>query len=313
MFELFTEITRGDSLGNVVDLEVEALVDYSERIFKPYEGGRLEEMVESVKAYGIITPIIVRKLNDSYEILSGHNRVKAARILGLERVPALIRLNLSDSEARFIVTESNIVQRGFMELSILERAACIAVRHEAMKHQGIRQSLTEAVDEDSTYRDSDGGKDTDEMLAESFDLSPRNVRRYVRIHSLSSGMKTLIDGEQVGMTAGELLSYLHRGDQEIVSGVALSHGVNISIADAEAIKVLADADGINVKNIEQLLVNMEDAQEITVKLSDTLIEKYFKGYSVEEIHRILELALERYFAKEGGVMAEDAKGAEAYV
>lgn len=133
----------------IVNINAEKLMPFRNHPFKLYEGERFNDMVESIKANGIITPVIVRSLDnehETYEILSGHNRVEAAKFAGLETVPAIIRNDINDDEALLIVTETNLIQRSFSDLSHSEKAAALAVHHEAVKSQGKRTDLINDIE-----------------------------------------------------------------------------------------------------------------------------------------------------------------------
>ena len=100
--------------NSALSLSISDLVPFANHPFKLYEGARLDDMVRSVKECGVIVPIIVRPLDDNeltYEILSGHNRVNAAKTAGLTEIPAVMMKGLTDEEAALIVTETNLVQR----------------------------------------------------------------------------------------------------------------------------------------------------------------------------------------------------------
>jgi len=90
-------------------LFIDELIPYEEHPFRLYEGERLADMVRSIKELGVIVPVIVRPLDEDYEILSGHNRVNAAKLAGLKKVPVIIKTGLTDDEAKLIVTETNLV------------------------------------------------------------------------------------------------------------------------------------------------------------------------------------------------------------
>ncbi len=127
-------------------LNIEQLVGFKNHPFKLYEGERLDEMVESIKQFGVIVPIVVRKKKLKYEILSGHNRVEACKVLGFKEIPAVVKEGLTEEEALLIVTETNTMQRSFGDLPHSERATVVAVRHEAMKKQGIRTDLLKEIE-----------------------------------------------------------------------------------------------------------------------------------------------------------------------
>ena len=122
-FDLNSFIGTPDVMKNAVhSIDIDKLIPYKNHCFKLYEGERLDDMVRSVQQYGIMVPIIVRNISDSdkYEILSGHNRVNAARVAGKKNVPTIIKENLPDEFAELYLIETNLLQRGFKELRISE-------------------------------------------------------------------------------------------------------------------------------------------------------------------------------------------------
>lgn len=135
---------------NYQEINIEQLVPFKDHPFALYEGQRFTDMVESICTNGIITPIIVRPIMDGkYEILSGHNRVNAAREAGLAAVPTVVK-EVDDGEAQFIVTETNLIQRSFADLKHSERAMVIAAHYEAMKKKsGYRSDLLEGIDDET--------------------------------------------------------------------------------------------------------------------------------------------------------------------
>ena len=133
--------------AGVTEIEISSLVPFANHPFKLYEGERLNDMVTSIKELGVILPVVVRlKDNNVYEILSGHNRVNAAKIAGLEKVPSIIKEGLSDEEANLIVTETNLLQRSFSDLSYSERAIALSMHHKAIKQQGKRNDLINEIE-----------------------------------------------------------------------------------------------------------------------------------------------------------------------
>jgi ParB family chromosome partitioning protein len=105
-------------------------------------------MVLSIKELGVLQPVIVRPLNEDeglYEILSGHNRVNAAKLAGLTEIPVIIKKGLSDEEAKLIVTETNLIQRSFSDLSHSERAIALKTHMSAITKQGKRNDLISEI------------------------------------------------------------------------------------------------------------------------------------------------------------------------
>lgn len=137
MFGLEDENNNIETEGKrATEVNLSQLVPFLNHPFKLYQGDRLDDMVQSIKEYGVITALIVRPKEDGkYEILSGHNRANAGKIVGLEKVPVVIKEDLTDEEAMLIVTETNLIQRSFSELTHSEKARILAERHKAIKEQ----------------------------------------------------------------------------------------------------------------------------------------------------------------------------------
>ena len=127
--------------GGVTMLDIGSIKPFHNHPFHLYEGDRLDDMVESIRDHGILNPVIVREIDDGYEMLSGHNRANAAKIAGLSEVPAIIKVGLSESEAYIYVIETNLIQRSFAELLPSEKAAVMAAHYDKVCCQGKRNDI----------------------------------------------------------------------------------------------------------------------------------------------------------------------------
>jgi len=141
-----TAFDLGAMLGGgqmqIREISCDSLQPYHNHKFTLYTGERLDDMVESIRENGVLSPIVVQSLqNGTYEILIGHNRWNAAKFAGRSTVPAIVKEGLSESEAEMYVIESNLMQRGFENLAISEQAAVIAQRHSEMFSQGKRSDI----------------------------------------------------------------------------------------------------------------------------------------------------------------------------
>ena len=210
--EAIKHLTQGinNPGDNINMLMIDLLIPYSNHPFKLYEGERFSDMVESIKVNGVITPIIVRPIDshdEQYEILSGHNRVEAAKAAGLEIVPALIREDLSEDEALLVVTETNLIQRSFAALSHSERAAALTVHYDAVKNQNKRTALINEInellnadntDEINAFGLLDQKASSREITAGKYGLAPRSVGRYIRLNKLHKSLLDRVDKEEIG-------------------------------------------------------------------------------------------------------------------
>jgi ParB family chromosome partitioning protein len=192
-----------DGSGGVKPLPISQLREYREHPFKLYEGKRFDDMVESVRAHGVIAPIIVRKLESEpngsfeYEILSGHNRTAAAKAAGLDTIPAIVRDDLTDDEAALIVTETNLLQRSFSDLTHSERALALSAHYNALKHQGKRGDLIREIDTltefGGTFSPPEIKWSSHEAAGAADDLGKETVARYLRVNMLTDEIKRLLD------------------------------------------------------------------------------------------------------------------------
>jgi len=270
-----------DHPHSVAPLKLDDLIPYSRHPFKFYEGQRLDDMVQSIRANGIISLPIVRPLpfNHSeyvkgvnrFEILSGHNRINAAGIVGYTETHCVVVSGLTDDEAHLYVTESNLVQRSFADLSHSERAAALASHYEAMKGQGKRNDLVSEIQ--NLILNNDKADDTKEnstsatlrhklqgreMLGEKYGMGKTMVAQYIRLDDLTDGFKKLLDNDELAIRAAYSLSFLSTdqqnhlykyimegGGDDYVEGVdTLDYGndhpiLKISMKQAEQIKQLA--------------------------------------------------------------------------
>ena len=147
----------------ITNIKLDTLVPFADHPFKLYEGQQLADLVCSIRDNGVEQPIIVRSIGDKkYEILAGHNRVHAAREAGLDTVPAIIRDDLSDEDAKILVVESNFNQRSVKEMKPSELANSLHMLNEAMKKKpGYRSDLQEP--EDGSQSDNRSEEHTSEL------------------------------------------------------------------------------------------------------------------------------------------------------
>jgi len=297
--------------GGVRSLDIEKLVPYKNHPFKLYEGDRKNDMVESIKANGVIIPIIVRKIDDdNYEILSGHNRVECARIAEIDTVPSIIREDLTDEEALLIVTETNLMQRSFADLCHSERAVTLTTHYEAIKQQGKRNDLINELKnlfnpsnsaENPTSRLLGEKLKTEEKIAKEYDLSPRNISRYLRINKLIDCHKNRIDNSEMGLYAGVELSYLKSDEQQIVDDVLISGNYKLDVKKAESLRELSKQKNLTHETVQAVFAGKKKitnrVSPPAIKLKPKIFLEFFKPeQKKEEITNIIIEALRFYEA-----------------
>jgi ParB family chromosome partitioning protein len=292
-------------------LEIGRLMEFKEHPFKPYSDKRFNALVGSVRESGIIEPIIVRPKDDGkYEILSGHNRVRAATAVGLSNVPAVIYEGLSDEEADIIVTMTNLVQRGFAELSYSERAAALSAHHSAIKSQGKRTDLIQAVESvldnglyaGGTYGHRDRKLGSRELLAKVYGISGGVVERYLRINHLIAALKDRLDNEEFPFLAAVAISRLKSEEQELLNEVLHDPKYKLTKSSAERLRKEWRNGDTRLLTEEKIRQCLEVSREPvpTAKKVQTLISRYFDAEDTPgKISNTIAAALEAWFAANG--------------
>jgi ParB family chromosome partitioning protein len=299
-----------DTKEDIAKLLLDDLVAFEDHPFKLYEGDRLADMIESIKNLGVIVPIVVRKKGHAYEILSGHNRVNAARLAGLTDIPAVIKEGLTEDEAILIVTETNMMQRSFADLSHSERATVIATRHSAMKSQGVRndllveiEKLSKAPDlnDELTSRPLGEKLNTDQTMAKEYGISARNISRYLRLNDLNPNLKKLVDKGQIAMRAGVDLSYMSEDNQEMVDAIVSENTFKVDMKKAATLKAYDKSKKLTWDKAVAIItgtLSKKEKKPTAFKVQPSIISKYFKpSENKKDIEETIEKALELYFSQ----------------
>ena len=287
--------------------------------FQLYSGERLEDMVESIKANGVLVPILVRKKTSEepqesiLEILAGHNRTEASKLAGLTEIPALVLEDISDEVALAYVVETNLIQRSFSEMTHSEKAAVIANYHTKMFSQGKRNDIIAQIQaiencentDESTSSQIDTKLRTDEKIGEIYNLARATVARYVRINKLYSGLKILLDEGSLPFSAAVEVSFLTERAQQFIYDCISDFGMKISIKQARIMRELHNNHEILTRwKIEDILLcdKSENApvKPRRVKLNGDVYTRYFADNTPKEVESIVEKALQLYFERERG-------------
>jgi ParB family chromosome partitioning protein len=291
------------------NLNITQLVEFAANLFKPYAGKRFEALVESVRENGVIEPIIVRPQDDKYEILSGHNRVKAATEAGLESVPAVIFDDVNDDEANIIVTVTNLVQRGYTELSHSERAAALSAHHGAIKKQGKRTDLIQAVDAllgevesaDGTSAHRGQKLNARELLAKTYGIGGSVVERYLRVNKLIAPLKSRLDNAKFPLLAAVEIAALDAAEQELIEEVLQDEKYKLTAQNAKMLHTEwrdGDAKSLTAEQIRFYLEPAgKSAATVNIKVNQDVISRYFSGDDKPDaISDTIAQALEAWFA-----------------
>lgn len=283
--------------------------------FRLYDGERLDDLVESVKANGILIPTIVRKIEKDengyeYEMLAGHNRQNAAIIADLEVIPCIVKENITDEEAWIYVIETNVMQRSFTDMLPSEKAAVLALRYSKMFSQGKRNDIIEElkrlenpdyIRENSTCgSDCHKLKNMDKVGAE-YSLSGRSIANYVRANSLITALKVRLDNGELTLAVSVELSYLSTEVQQYIENVLIENEFKVDVKKATVLRSYDDK--LTEDSVYEILSGEKARKSRAdtpppIKIKHTVYSKYFApNTKTSEIERIIGEALALYFKK----------------
>lgn len=231
-------------LPRIYDIPLSEIDDFPNHPFKVKMDEDMNQLVQSVKERGVITPITLRQKEDGrYEIVSGHRRRKACELAGLERVPAEIK-ELSRDEAIILMVESNL-QRSIILPS--EKAFSYKMRLEAMKRQGQRTDLT------SDPMGPKSGERSNEKLAEVVNESSSQIKRYIRLTELIPELLDMVDENKIAFRPAVELSYLTETEQHNLLNSISYNDATPSLPQAIRLKEFSKAGKLSAEVIEAIL------------------------------------------------------------
>lgn len=280
-------------------IPADKIVPFHNHPFRLYEGERLEDMVESIREHGVLNPVIVQKAEDGYEMLAGHNRWNAAKIVGLSEIPAIVKENLSEEEAYVYVIETNLMQRSFTDLLPSEKAAVLAERYDKVLYQRHREEIVKELKE--LEGDSKGGHDVHHSknrdgLGEEYGLSGRSVARLLRVNELIPELKEKLDAGELNLVAAVQLSYATEEVQKVVAEIGKPVNKEMATKLRE--------DGVNASDVAEIVSGTPKKAKSAskaVKIPVDVYERYLKGQKPDAMEEIIVKALEAWFDGKGDV------------
>lgn len=246
--DLFLEHDGDRTIEKIIDINIEEIDEFKNHPFKIIENNEFSLLVESIKENGVILPAIVRlKENGRYEMVSGHRRMYASKLLGLEKIPCVIK-DLSDDEATIIMVDSNLQQR--KQLLPSEKAFAYKMKYDAMKHQGKRTDLTSGPLDQKT---------TAEKIGKEAKESEKTVRRYIRLTYLIPKLLKIVDNSELDLSPSMALrpaveiSYLNEKEQQLLFKYIEMNLVTPSLAQAIELKNLSQKGELTHEVLQNIM------------------------------------------------------------
>lgn len=284
------EVPRGIQL-----IQIKNIQPFHDHPFHLYEGERLEDMIASVKEHGILNPVIVQKIDGGYEMLSGHNRMNAAKLAGLKEVPAIVKTDLSEEEAYVYVIETNLMQRSFSDFLISEKAAVLKARYEKESCQGRRNDIIEEIarlegkEVEVTRGHGDHRMKTRDTIGKEYELSGSSVGRLLKLNDLIKPFKDMVDRGALYTKVALQLAFLPEEEQNLVLNVMKEKKVKINI---EMVMKLRSHSGALTDAMVRRYLSTEPVKNKCYKVPARIVEKYFVGMDPNKVDGIVEQALE---------------------
>ncbi len=276
---------------SAMEIEISRIHSFKDHPFKVLDDGKMQDLVDSVKENGVLTPVLIRPTaNDQYEMISGHRRMHAAAIAGLTTIPAIIR-ELSDDEAVIAMVDANIQRE---ELLPSEKAFAFKMKLNAMKRQAGRP--TKNASQNGT------NKRSDELLASEVGISRNQIQRYIRLTELIPELLELVDKKKLQFTVAVDISYLDREIQKWIYEYIRDNGF-IKPGQISALRKHLETETISQNFMISIFNNCiaPKTKNRKVTISEKKLTKYFPlEYSEEQMERIIVGLLEKWKTEQEG-------------
>lgn len=276
---------KSDSKSDVVvKLPIGSLRDFSGHPYKVRDDESMRETAESVKAFGVLVPIIVRPYDGGgYEIISGHRRKRACELAGIDAMPAIVR-DLDDDAATIVMVDSNLQRENVLPS---ERAQAYKMKLEAMKRQAGRPSK-ENVSQVGTQKRSD------QIMAEELGESRNQIQRYIRLTELAPELQEMVDNKKIAFTPAVELSYLSESEQQLLLDAMDSEQATPSLSQAQRLKQFSQRGELTAEAMRAIMSEeKKEAEHITIK-GDTLRKYFPASYTPKRMEETIIKLLEQW-------------------
>ena len=267
------------------NISIEKLHPFENHPYKVQDNEEMDALAESIKAHGVVSPIIVRPLEntaDEYEIISGHRRVMASRKAGSTEVPALV-VSLDRNAAAIVLVDSNLHREHILPS---EKAFAYKMKAEALEHQGWKSDLT-SCQVGTKLR-------TDEQIAADANDSARQVQRYIRLTNLIPEILQYVDEGRISFTPAVELSYLNEQEQcDLLEQMELND-CTPSLSQACRFKKMSQEDGLTPESIAEIMSEEKANQREMFKVPMERIRQYVPNANAKQAEDFVLKACEHY-------------------
>lgn len=271
----------------ISQLPPDKLSPFAKHPYRVREDAAMNELVESIRVHGVLSPLLARPKGECYELVSGHRRRLAAQKLSLPTVPVLVR-EMSDDEAVILMVDSNLQRENLLPS---EKAFAYKMKLEAMKHQGKSTSCKVCTK-----------SRTDEMIGKHESGSARTIQNYIRLTNLVPPLLQMVDDGRIAFSPAVELSYLTRDEQAELWDLIGREDATPSLSQSLRMKQLSREAKLTPEVLYAILTEEKPNQKEQIRIKTESLRKYFpRNYSAQQMEReIIKLLEARYRAKGRG-------------
>ena len=283
---------------SAMDLEIAKIRPFKDHPFKVLDDEKMQDLMESIRINGILSPVLVRPIgNDTYEMVSGHRRMHAAMMLGMDTVPAIIR-EMTDDEAVVKMVDANIQRE---ELLPSEKAFAYKMKMDAMRRQGSRKDLLD----EPTSTQIGWKSETAELLGQKLGESKNQIRRYIRLTELIPELLDYVDQKRIQFTVAVEISYIDQEVQKWLFEYIKDNGI-VKLNQIALLRSQLQTGAITQAKMIMLLNDSQPGKAPSSKLTFTekKLREYFPAtYTTTDTRNIIEDLLQEW--KEHQVMEDN--------
>ena len=270
----------GENEERIIEIEIERLRPFKEHPFKIQNDEEMKRLMESIQKFGTLTPALARPLSEGgYELISGHRRLAACQVLGIETMPVIVR-NMSDDEAVIAMVDANLQREHILPS---EKAFAYKMKLDAIKHQGVtsRQVGEKLLSVTQVSKESDD--------------SERQVQRYIRLTYLIPELLSMVDEGKIAFNPAVEISYLDQSEQRVLLNAMELNDCTPSHAQAIRLKKLSQEGVLQDRTIYDILAEQKPNQQEQYKFRREDIRKYFpKSYTDKQVYDTVIKLLEQW-------------------
>ena len=263
----------------ITQLPLGALIPFKNHPFKVIENEELNTLAQSIRESGVLVPALARPAGDRYELISGHRRLAACKLLGLPTIPVIVR-DLTDAEAIITMVDANLQRENILPSG---KAFAYKMKMEAMKHQGQASRQVGTMSR------------TDQQIAKESKDSARQIQRYIRLTNLIPEILDMVDNKEIALTPAVELSYLSKWEQQTLYKIIQMDCATPSLSQAQRMRRMSEERRLGEGDMEDIMDEIKGNQVDCIRITVDRFREHFKrDVSPMEMATTIDKALEYY-------------------